>query len=326
MELNKENSVMISVIMSVYNAEKYLDIAIESILNQSFRNFEFIIVEDCSIDHSLEILKNYAEKDSRIKLIQKEKNKGFIGFVENLNIGLKEAKGKYIARMDADDMAFPDRLQKQYDFLEKNHDIFLIGTSAELIDENGNKIKNGVFKAETDINILKKKNLINNNVYHPTIMFRNEQGLFYRDKMQGCEDYDFYLRLYSSGKKISNLPDILLKYRILKSSISRSGNTFIKRLFTQKALEFYNERLEKGTDSYDMFSPQDFNCFFKENSLSINTLIFALHTADKTYDYQMLKECYDKLKLIDKNNKELKKYRIKTLSFFIFLLYKNLGL
>ena len=271
-------------------------------------------------------MKNYAEKDSRIKLIQKEKNKGFIGFVENLNIGLKEAKGKYIARMDADDMAFPDRLQKQYDFLEKNHDIFLIGTSAELIDENGNKIKNGVFKAETDINILKKKNLINNNVYHPTIMFRNEQGLFYRDKMQGCEDYDFYLRLYSSGKKISNLPDILLKYRILKSSISRSGNTFIKRLFTQKALEFYNERLEKGTDSYDMFSPQDFNCFFKENSLSINTLIFALHTADKTYDYQMLKECYDKLKLIDKNNKELKKYRIKTLSFFIFLLYKNLGL
>ena len=76
---------MVSVIMSVYNAEKYLDLAIESILNQSFRDFEFIIIEDCSTDGSLKILEDYAEKDSRIKLIKKEKNKGFIGFVEKLN-------------------------------------------------------------------------------------------------------------------------------------------------------------------------------------------------------------------------------------------------
>ena len=156
-------------------------------------------------------------------------------------------------------------------------------------------------------------------------MFRNKQGLFYRDKMQGCEDYDFYLRLYSSGKKISNLPDILLKYRILKTSITRSGNSFIKWLFVEKALEFYQERLEKGTDSYDMFSPEDFNCFFKA-SPSVNTLILALRAADKTYNYEMLKECYNKLKSIDKNNKELRKYRIKTLSHFIFILCKNLGL
>ena len=325
MGFNKENSVMVSVIMSVYNAEKYLDLAIESILNQSFRDFEFIIIEDCSTDGSLKILEDYAEKAPRIKLIKKEKNKGFIGFVENLNIGLKEAKGKYIARMDADDIAFPDRLQKQYDFLGKNPNIFLIGTSAELIDENGDKIKNGVFNAETNINTLKNKNLINNNVYHPTIMFRNEQGLFYRDKMQGCEDYDFYLRLYSSGKKISNLPDILLKYRILETSITRSGNSFIKWLFVEKALEFYQERLEKGTDRYDMFSPEDFNCFFK-TSPSVNTLILALRAADKTYNYEMLKECYNRLKSIDKNNKELRKYRIKTLSHFIFILCKNLGL
>ena len=82
MGFNKENSVMVSVIMSVYNAEKYLDLAIESILNQSFRDFEFIIIEDCSTDGSLKILEDYAEKDPRIKLIKKEKNKGFIGFVE----------------------------------------------------------------------------------------------------------------------------------------------------------------------------------------------------------------------------------------------------
>ena len=94
MEFNKEKSVMISVIMSVYNAEKYLDLAIESILNQSFRDFEFIIIEDCSTDNSLEILKNYAEKDSRIKIIQKTENKRMKGFIENLNIALEEAKGK----------------------------------------------------------------------------------------------------------------------------------------------------------------------------------------------------------------------------------------
>ena len=134
MGFNKENSVMVSVVMSVYNAEKYLDLAIESILNQSFRDFEFIIIEDCSTDNSLEILKNYAEKDSRIKIIQKTENKRMKGFIENLNIGLEEAKGKYIARMDADDISHPSRFDKQVVFLETHSDIFMVGSYINFIN------------------------------------------------------------------------------------------------------------------------------------------------------------------------------------------------
>jgi len=99
------NPPLVSVIMSVYNAEKFLNSAIESITNQTFTDFEFIIIEDCSTDNSLDILEEYAKKDSRIKIIKKEKNIGIKGFIENLNLGISIAKGKYIARMDQDDVS-----------------------------------------------------------------------------------------------------------------------------------------------------------------------------------------------------------------------------
>ncbi len=107
----------LSVVMSVYNGEKHLNEAIDSILSQTYENFEFIIIEDCSTDKTLEILKEFKEKDNRIKIIQKEKNEGPKGFIKNLNLGLNMAQGKYIARMDADDISLPERFQKQVFFL-----------------------------------------------------------------------------------------------------------------------------------------------------------------------------------------------------------------
>ena len=115
----------IAILMSTYNGEKYLVQAIDSILNQTYQNFEFIIIEDSSTDNSLDILEEYAKKDSRIKIIKKEKNIGIKGFIKNLNLGISIAKGKYIARMDADDISLPERFQKQVDFLEKNSDFNL---------------------------------------------------------------------------------------------------------------------------------------------------------------------------------------------------------
>ena len=115
-----EKNPLISVVMSVYNAETYLSHAIESVLNQTYDNFEFIIIEDCSTDNSKEILQNYAIVDSRIKIIYKEKNKGTLGFIENLNFGIENARGKYIARMDADDICHRERFEKQVSFLENN--------------------------------------------------------------------------------------------------------------------------------------------------------------------------------------------------------------
>ena len=149
------NPPLVSVIMSVYNGEKYLVQAIDSILNQTYQNFEFIIIDDCSTDNSSHILQEYAQKDSRIKIIKKEKNIGIKGFIKNLNLGISIAKGKYIARMDADDISLPERFQKQVDFLENNPEITLVGAQLNLINEQ-NKITGEAIAALQHRDIVKK--------------------------------------------------------------------------------------------------------------------------------------------------------------------------
>ena len=127
--------------MPVYNAEKYLVESIESILNQSLKNFEFIIINDGSKDKSLGIIKKYAKKDKRIILLNNSRN---LGLQKTLNKGLEVARGKYVARMDADDISLPKRLEIQFNYMEDHLEIFLVGSSAIVIDGNGNRL--GIFK------------------------------------------------------------------------------------------------------------------------------------------------------------------------------------
>ncbi|AIH02043.1 glycosyl transferase family 2 [Riemerella anatipestifer CH3] len=242
----------ISVVMSVYNAEEYLEESIDSILNQTYSNFEFIIIDDCSTDSSFAILKEYATKDSRIKLLQKKENKGTQGFIENLNWGLEEARGKYIARMDADDISHPTRFEKQVDFLDNNPSVFIIGAQLDLINEKNEII--GEKLASTDNEEIQERMLKTIQLFHPVIMFRNE-GLRYREKVWYCEDYELYLRLMSKQKKMANLPIKLLKYRVLENSISRGGSKFIKYMFLSKAFEMYYEREKTGKDTYGQVNP-----------------------------------------------------------------------
>lgn len=277
------NSPTISVVMSVYNAEQYLHQAIQSILNQTFSYFEFIIIEDCSTDNSLNIIKKYAEVDNRIKLIQKHENRKMKGFIENLNIGIKNAKGKYIARMDADDISLPQRFEKQIDFLDKNPDIFIVGSSINFIDENNNFIKK-LDAIANDIDIQRKmpKKIA---LYHPAIMFRNEPEMEYREKMYYCEDYDFYLRLMSEGKKFANIEEPLLNYRILNSSISRKDGKFKRTIFVEKMKEFWRERVKNGKDSYASFVPETLlNILDTNEKSSKDDLKFGLSVATK-YQY-----------------------------------------
>ena len=238
------NNPKISVIMSVYDGEKYLDESIQSILNQTFKDFEFIIINDCSTDNSLYIIKQYAKNDKRIVLIQNEEN---IGLTKSLNKGLKIAKGKYIARMDADDVALSERFNKQYDYLEKNKNVFLLGTSAMMIDEDGNRsIKITAITQEKKIySRLRKKNTI----IHSSIMFRNDFELFYRENFKYAQDYDLYLRVLSEGKIIKNILEVLLYYRVCKNSISfsRMGTQII---YSMVANKYYLERSKYGKDSY----------------------------------------------------------------------------
>lgn len=276
----------LSVIMSVYNGAKYLTNALDSILNQTYTDFEFIIFEDGSTDNSLEILKKYTLLDSRIILIEKEKNIGIKGFIENLNSGLKIASGKLIARMDQDDISLPTRFEKQITYLENNPDIYMVGSSLNVIDEN-NQLTRLMDAPESDKDI-RLKMYKHISMYHPAIMFRNDNSAYYREKMLYCEDYDMYLRLMLSEKKFANIKEPLLEYRILQSSISRKDNIFIRRLFVEKARYFFKERQKSNHDSYDSFSPDHFtNILEKDISVPRLELIFAITIAIK-YNYKTI--------------------------------------
>ncbi|MDO4225228.1 MAG: glycosyltransferase [Bergeyella zoohelcum] len=272
--------------MSVYNAGQYLGQAIESILRQSFSDFEFIIIEDCSTDDSLRVIQHYAAQDRRIKLIQKPENKRMKGFIENLNLGLKYAKGKYIARMDADDISHPDRFEKQVKFLDENPETFMVGSAINFIDENNEFIK--TLKALPDNEAIQKQMPKKIAMYHPAIMFRNEPNIAYRDKIYYCEDYDLYLRLMLEGKKFANFEEALLDYRLLNSSISRKDGNFIRTLFVEKMKQFWRERKQKGTDSYEDFSPETLLNILKSDEVSSkDDMKLALSIATK---YRYTKE------------------------------------
>lgn len=253
------NNPKISIVMSVYNGEKYLDESIQSILTQTFEDFEFIILNDCSTDNSLHVIEKYSDKDNRIFLINNNVN---LGLTKSLNLGIKKAKGQYIARIDADDIALQERLKIQFDYLEKNKDIFLVGSGAYYVDENGKIITTK--KALTETTDIEKELPTLNCLHHPTIMFRHE-GFIYREKFVYTQDYDFYLRLLSSNKKISNIPQPLIKYRINPSAISWSKQSK-QKYFALKAKEFYYQRLKYGEDEYNEFDPNDILLMDVENS------------------------------------------------------------
>lgn len=215
--------------MPVHNGAQHLKQAIESVLNQTFSDFEFIVIDDGSTDNSLEIIDSFAKKDSRIKLV---KNKKKLGLQKSLNIGIKIARGDFIARIDHDDIwCDRDKLQKQVDFLGQNSSYALTGTAAIFINESGREIGRAEYQsADEDI---RKRILLANQFAHPSVLIRKktleEMGAYSEDKeYQHVEDYELWLRL---GKKykLANLHDYCLKYRINPKGISLK-NQFRQRL------------------------------------------------------------------------------------------------
>jgi len=232
------NNPKISVIMPVYNEERFLDESIQSILNQTFKDFEFIIVNDASTDNSLNIIKEYQKKDTRIKIINNKKNKNF---PEVRNIGLKAAKGKYIANMYGDDISHPKRLEKEFYYLEKNPHIFLIGSSAVYIDEKGNEIRR--FRKYDDYKLLAWRLPKSCSIVDPSTMFRNE-GIIIKEGFGGAQDYNFYLDLLDMGKNLTNLPEFLVKYRLHEGSMSVS-KVKEQEAFRDKTMELHNHLNKK---------------------------------------------------------------------------------
>lgn len=213
---------LISVIMSNYNTpEEYLRTAIESVLNQTYSNFEFIIIDDCSTDNSLEIIKSY--NDERIVIIENKEN---LGITKSLNRGLAVAKGEYIARMDADDICFPERFSKQVEYLKNNPQVVVCGTGVELFGDGSDIHKEKtVYKITPEKNEFQIRLLFGNhiNIIHPTAMFKHsvltENNIKYDERYRFAQDYRMWVSCSRVGE-CANVPEILLKYRIHKKAVS----------------------------------------------------------------------------------------------------------
>lgn len=198
---------LISVVMPIYNSESYLDEAISSITNQSFRNFELLAINDASSDNSLSIIKKHAKNDSRIIIINNDKN---IGFVKSLNIGIDAAKGKYIARMDSDDKSAKDRFSKQVEILEKRNEIGVVGS---WVIEMGSK---KVFKYPIKHTGIYKFLLVGSPFGHPAAMIRksvlDENKIYYNPQYTVAQDYELWSRILEVTKGY-NIPEGLLYWR-----------------------------------------------------------------------------------------------------------------
>ena len=203
----------ISVIMGIYNMankKEFMKLAIESILNQTYKNFEFIICEDGSSDKTYELLKEFCKKDKRIILLKNNKNRGL---AYSLNHCLSIAKGKYIARMDADDISMPSRLEKQIKFLDGHLEYAMVGCNLLFINDKGIWGKRILAEKPT-----KKSFLFTSPFCHPAIVMRKEV----LDKVNNykvekitrrAEDYDLFMRIYANGYKGYNLQEFLYQFR-----------------------------------------------------------------------------------------------------------------
>ena len=205
--------------MSVFNGERYLREAIDSILKQTYANFEFLIINDCSTDSSLDIIKSYSDK--RILLIDNREN---LGLTKSLNKGLAIANGGYIARMDADDISNEHRFERQMNHFEKHQDLVILGTQARIINEHSQLLKGPAFnKLPLSCEAVRFYCMINNPFVHSSIMMRKDIILDkyggYDTTFRTSQDYDLWTRVVYENRS-ENLDECLLDLRIHSNSIS----------------------------------------------------------------------------------------------------------
>jgi glycosyltransferase involved in cell wall biosynthesis len=227
------NGPLVSILLPAFNVEKYIGKAIDSILKQTFTDFELIIINDGSVDGTAKIVDSYT--DPRIIYRKHETNRGLI---YTLNCLLSLAKGQYIARMDGDDIALPDRIQKQLEYLERNQQVDVLASQVGLIDEDGNNIGDWDDDIKhSDARSIKRFLSINNCIAHPTIIAKREVLLKYKyqPRQKLSEDYDLWLRIAADGKVIDKIPLRLLDHRILATSFTRTRkvNVFFKILIVK---------------------------------------------------------------------------------------------
>lgn len=212
-----ERAPSVSVLMPVFNADRYLADAIDSVLAQTFGDFEFMILDDGSSDGSLEIIERYAARDSRIRVISRENR----GLVESLNELARAAGGQYLARMDADDICFRDRFEKQVAYLDAHPDCVVVGGWAIMVDEDCRPIV--PLKPPLDHDGIDSGNLSGRTSFiHPSVLIRRSaflQAGLYDLRYPHAEDKELWLRMAEIGR-LANLPEYCLRYRVHMQSVS----------------------------------------------------------------------------------------------------------
>ena len=231
----------VTVFMATYNTSEYLEEAIESILSQTYRDFELLIVNDGSTDNTSEILETF--QDERIRIINNIENKGL---TYTRNIALKEARGQFIAVMDSDDIAYPNRLAIQVEAFEKDSALALYGGQAKMIDENQKEI-GFIEESETDPELLKVKLLFHNTFVHSSVMMRTavfREFAGYQEPF--AEDYDLFLRI-AQKYAVANSSEFIVAYRWHGSNVSKTqGEKIVKRLLPIKEKLLKKMELKSG--------------------------------------------------------------------------------
>lgn len=253
----------ISVVMPVYNTENFLREAIDSILNQTFSDFEFIIIDDASTDGSISILKSYT--DPRIRLILKPVN---TGYTESLNMGIKTAHGKYIARMDSDDFSEPHRFHTQLEFMDSHPDVVVCGSRYKLLNSSA------IIDLPIDNDEIKVALLDNCCLAHPTVMIRRdflvENNFLYNKDMEPAEDFDLWTRIIVRGK-MANIGEPLLQYREHDKQISNRKFEIQKQKADISRIRMLNYLIDDKT----------------ELAVELNKMVYQIvqpETVDRLYD------------------------------------------
>ncbi len=292
----------VTVLMSAYNSASFILEAVESILKQTWTDFEFLIINDGSTDNSVDLVRSFS--DERIKLILNDKN---IGLTASLNRGINIAKGKYIARMDADDIAEPNRLSSQVDFLEKHPEIGILGSPCLLFNNTPANTSSIYHVPDNDLEI-RWISLLNNPFAHPTVMLRRElltqYNLSYDEAFKTAQDYEFWTRLlnYTQGANL-NFP--VLKYRVgegitkTKRESQLKNHDFIACRTIQNTLLDLSISLKEVTQIRSLMITRD---LYSQNGQNYN-----LDSLKSLVNYLKILESF--LSRYDKKNLNIKKLR-----------------
>jgi glycosyltransferase involved in cell wall biosynthesis len=229
----------ISVVMPVYNGGKFLDEAVCSILDQTLRDFEFVIVDDGSTDGTACILEKYVNAETRLRVFRQSNE----GIISALNRGCRLARGQYVARMDADDISLPHRLERQIDYIEKNPNVGIVGTWITEIEIDGSG--RGNWCPSPLSKVLRWRHFFGGCVHHPSVLIRREileKIDFYRPDAAPLEDIDLWLRA-SAITEFGNVPEVLFKYRVRDGSLSQSQRVKSREIHMHLMASFIGEFL-----------------------------------------------------------------------------------